>query len=226
LAHILEKPSQNGMPIRVLIDKNFAYRSYSEALDMMGVTYPEKCRVEPDNKPWEKPLSTVGVPNLAQGDLLHHKFAVLDGKTVITGSHNWSVAANSSNDETLLIIENPIVAAHFEREFNRLYSNASLGLPARVKEKIDRAVKECPSPKVLSSSPGKKLETYPLAPINLNTASQGELEKLPGVGKKFAAKIIQARQVKPFTSLDDVKQRVSGVGEKVLDKWRDRVIFN
>lgn len=225
-ANILEKNSQNGVPIRVLIDKNFAYRSYSEALDMMGVTYPEKCPVDGDNKPWKKPISTVGVPNLAKGDLLHHKFAVLDGKTVITGSHNWSVAANHNNDETLLVIENPIVAAHFEQEFNRLYSNASLGLPSRIKEKIDRAIKECPSPpKVLSSSPTTKLENYPLSPININTASQGELEKLPGVGKKSAQKIIQARQIKPFTSLEDVKQRVSGISQQVLDKWRDRVIF-
>jgi competence ComEA-like helix-hairpin-helix protein len=231
LANILEKPSQNGMPIRVLIDKNFAYRSYSEALDMMGVTYPEKCRVEPDNKPWKKPISTVGVPNLAKGDLLHHKFAVLDGKTVITGSHNWSIAANNNNDETLLVIENPIVAAHFEREFNRLYRNASLGLPSRIKEKIDGRqdaylhMKECPSPKVVSSSPTTKLDNLPLSPININTASQGELEKLPGVAKKSAQKIIQARQIKPFTSLEDVKQRVSGISQQVVDKWRDRVIF-
>lgn len=231
LANILEKPSQNGMPIRVLIDKNFAYRSYSEALDMMGVTYPEKCRVEPDNKPWKKPISTVGVPNLAKGDLLHHKFAVLDGKTVITGSHNWSIAANHNNDETLLVIENPIVAAHFEQEFNRIYTNASLGLPSRIKEKIDGRqdaylhMKECPSPKVVSSSPTTKLDNLPLSPININTASQGELEKLPGVAKKSAQKIIQARQIKPFTSLEDVKQRVSGISQQVVDKWRDRVIF-
>jgi competence ComEA-like helix-hairpin-helix protein len=232
LANILEKPSLNGMPIRVLIDKNFAYRSYSEALDMMGVTYTEKCRIDGDNKPWKKPISTVGVPNLAKGDLLHHKFAVLDGKTVITGSHNWSVAANHNNDETLLVIENPIVAAHFEREFNRLYSNASLGLPARIQEKIAGRqdaylhIKECPSPKVVSSSPTTKLDNLPLSPININTASQGELEKLPGVGKKSAQKIIQAREIKPFTSLEDVKQRVSGISQPVLDKWRDRVIFN
>ncbi len=224
-ANILEKDSQNGVPIRVLIDKNFAYRSYSEALDIMGVTYPDQCRIDGDNKPWKKPISTVGVPNLVKGDLLHHKFAILDGKTVITGSHNWSVAANNNNDETLLVIENPIVAAHFEQEFNRLYSNASLGLPSRIKEKIDRAVKECPSPKVVSSSPTTKLDNLPLSPININTASQGELEKLPGVGKKSAQKIIQARQIKPFTSLEDVKQRVSGISQQVLDKWRDRVIF-
>jgi phosphatidylserine/phosphatidylglycerophosphate/cardiolipin synthase-like enzyme len=63
------------------------------------------------------------------GDLLHHKFAIVDQKVVITGSHNWSEAANVNNDETLLIIENPIVAAHFHREFNNLYQKVQIGIP-------------------------------------------------------------------------------------------------
>jgi phosphatidylserine/phosphatidylglycerophosphate/cardiolipin synthase-like enzyme len=35
----------------------------------------------------------VGTPQLAAGDKLHHKFAVLDGREVITGSFNWSPRA-------------------------------------------------------------------------------------------------------------------------------------
>ena len=46
----------------------------------------------------------MGVPILPKGDLLHDKFAVIDNKTVITGSHNWSEAANHGNDETLIVI--------------------------------------------------------------------------------------------------------------------------
>jgi len=80
---------------------------------------------------------------LPKGDLLHHKFAVIDGQTVITGSHNWSTAANKNNDETLLVIQNPKVAAHFEREFARLYQNAQLGIPPSLQEKIDEQKKTC-----------------------------------------------------------------------------------
>jgi len=47
--------------------------------------------------------------------------AILDGILVITGSQNWSISGNYSNDETLIAIENRTIAAHYEREFSRLY---------------------------------------------------------------------------------------------------------
>jgi len=34
---------------------------------------------------------------------MHHKFAVLDGKVLITGSFNWTVGAQKANDENVLI---------------------------------------------------------------------------------------------------------------------------
>ena len=230
LANTLEIEAQRGVAVRALIDSNFIYRPYSEGLDMMGATLIEHCRLEADNRPWKQPLTTVGVPMLPMGDRLHHKFGVVDGNTVITGSHNWSEAANHGNDETLLAIASPVVAAHFEREFDRLYKGAILGIPPRIKQKIDAQKKECESVPTASKSPtlvaqnvvskpqiaiGKKL-------VNLNKASQEELETLPGVGPKLAERIMAARQQYPFTSLDDVA-RVQGIGEKILDRWRDRV---
>ncbi|MBW4606807.1 MAG: competence protein ComE [Hassallia sp. WJT32-NPBG1] len=143
LANILETRHQESVNIRALIEPQFAYRSYSEALDMMGIAFTNKCKYELNNHPWQNPLTTVGVPLLPKGDLLHHKFAVIDGQTVITGSHNWSEAANNGNDETVLVIENPVVAAHYMREFQRLYSHAKLGLPPKKLEKVKTQEKEC-----------------------------------------------------------------------------------
>lgn len=51
--------------------------------------------------------------------------------------------------------------------------------------------------------PGKRAG----GPININTASQAELESLPGIGKKRAAAMVAARGAKPFTSIDDAVQR-------------------
>jgi len=155
---------------------------------------------------------------------------VIDGQTVITGSHNWSVAANNGNDETVLVIQNKTVADHFEREFNRVYGNAQLGLPDVVKKKIEAQQKQCttstisptPSPTNLST-PGLT-ENDTIQKVNLNTASQQELEALPGVGPKLATQIIQARQQKPFTSLADL-DKVPGVGPSLLEKLRDRVTW-
>jgi phosphatidylserine/phosphatidylglycerophosphate/cardiolipin synthase-like enzyme len=144
LSDRLESRQTAGVKIRGLIASSFAYRNYSEGLDLLGVALPDNnCEVEAGNRLWRSPLQTVGVPQLPEGDLLHHKMAVLDGKVVITGSQNWSEAANSNNDEDLLVIENPIVAAHFQREFDRLYQGASLGISKRLQEKIQEAQKRC-----------------------------------------------------------------------------------
>ncbi|MDF5710633.1 MAG: phospholipase D-like domain-containing protein [Nostoc sp. S4] len=143
LANILENRHQQHVEIRALIEPQFAYRSYSEALDMMGVALGNKCKYEADNHPWQNPITSVGVPMLAKGDLLHHKFAVIDNKTVITGSHNWSDAANNGNDETLLVIESPIVAAHYVREFARLYTKVKPGLPLTLQQKIKLQQTQC-----------------------------------------------------------------------------------
>jgi phosphatidylserine/phosphatidylglycerophosphate/cardiolipin synthase-like enzyme len=74
---------------------------------------------------------------------LHHKFAVIDHKIVITGSHNWSEAANYGNDEALLLIDNPIIAAHYQREFERVFKNSQPGLPQKLQAKIEADKKQC-----------------------------------------------------------------------------------
>ena len=217
LANILEERHNQNVQVRALIEPQFAYRSYSEALDMMGFALSENCKYEVDNHPWKNPISTVGVPILAKGDLLHHKFAVIDNQTVITGSHNWSEAANNGNDEILVVIENPTVAAHYQREFDRLYGTIKPGLTANIQAKIDQQVKQCPQiqkPSSLTSSITHK--------INLNTATQAELETLPGVGKKLSERIIIARQQQKFTSLQDV-DKIPGISAKILAEWEEMI---
>jgi phosphatidylserine/phosphatidylglycerophosphate/cardiolipin synthase-like enzyme len=133
LGSILQTQSQRGVKVRGIVDRQFAYRDYSSALMLMGVDGGNLCQAPGTNL---QPLETIGVPTLPTGDLLHHKFAIIDRRTVITGSHNWSNAANYHNDETLLVIQdNPTVAAHFDREFDRLYEHAVMGIPARLKSK-------------------------------------------------------------------------------------------
>jgi competence ComEA-like helix-hairpin-helix protein len=231
LVNILETTHQRGVQLRALIDPDFAYRSYSEALDMMGVTFAKDCKIEVNNRPWSNPISTVGVPQLLKGDLLHHKFGVIDGQIVITGSHNWSLAADRNNDEALLVIQSPTVAAHFKREFERLYGNSVLGVPEWMQRKIKAQQQQCPQlnqAATLTPNPspikGEGSNEEIGGKVNLNTASQAELEALPGVGPKLAQQIIQARQQKPFKSLEDL-DKVPGVGPSLLEKLKDRVTW-
>jgi competence ComEA-like helix-hairpin-helix protein len=58
--------------------------------------------------------------------------------------------------------------------------------------------------------------------VNINEASLSELQHLPGVGPKLAARIVEAREKKPFRKVDDLRQ-VPGIGPKTLENLRPRV---
>jgi phosphatidylserine/phosphatidylglycerophosphate/cardiolipin synthase-like enzyme len=77
-------------------------------------------------------LYCAGVPVFQDGNpgILHHKFIVIDGETVVTGSFNFSSNAARNNDENLLIIRSPEVAALYLDEWARVRSIARL--PTRV----------------------------------------------------------------------------------------------
>ncbi|MFS8884861.1 phospholipase D-like domain-containing protein [Synechococcus sp. H70.2] len=243
---------ERNVEIRGVFDPGFAFRDYSRTLEMWGLLLPdENCRVDAARLPWTVPASSVGVPNLAPGDKLHHKFAIVDPgtpqATVITGSHNWSLSANHLNDENLLIIRNSQVANHFVREFERLLANAHFGPSRRLQQEVEEAARRCPNPLAvaLASSPSESelLEgeviavpkgrsspspaALPPAPapgsslVNLNTATAAELEQLPGVGPDLAQRIIEAR---PFSSLEDL-QRVKGIGPAKVEQLRGRVTW-
>jgi len=71
-------------------------------------------------------LKNAGVDVKIDGnsDLMHHKFVVIDDQLVITGSYNWSIAAEDRNDENLVVISGEGVAMLFRAEFERVWSEA------------------------------------------------------------------------------------------------------
>jgi phosphatidylserine/phosphatidylglycerophosphate/cardiolipin synthase-like enzyme len=127
-----------GLKIEFLIEPRFAYRYYSELLDLLGVQgiNTQTCKREQGNLLWNPPLVFAGIPRLLPGDMLHHKFAVIDREKVLVGSHNWSDSANSRNDEFLLIIEKSDIAADYEREFTRVSQRAIWGVTQGLRERL------------------------------------------------------------------------------------------
>ena len=234
LVNLLDIQRQKGAKIQALIEPSFMFRPYSEGLDMLGVSLGDTCKPDPNNRPWQNPITTVGVPRLPPGDLLHHKFGIVDGQTVITGSHNWTKAANQGNDETLLVIHSPVVAAHYQREFDRLYADAILGVPPAIRRKVDAYEQQCGKPTPSASivpapkkrdTPAKPHPSTPKpSPETTNSASEPKhshpsrtWKPLPGVGPSLAKRIIAAREQKPFASLADLDQ-VSGVWTQIARK--------
>jgi competence protein ComEA len=63
----------------------------------------------------------------------------------------------------------------------------------------------------------------PVATINVNTASSAELESLPGIGAKVAARIVEYRRKNgPFRKVEEL-MNVQGVGEKSFLKLRSQL---
>ena len=146
IADALQGLQRRGVTIRLLADPGFANRSFSEVMDLLGVALPDhRCRIEANNRVWSQPLAGVGTPRLAGGDKLHHKFAVLDRRRIITGSFNWSPSAAHQNDEVLIAIDSPTLARHFEAEMDRLWRGAELGITPRLRRKLRRRQRSCGS---------------------------------------------------------------------------------
>lgn len=79
-------------------------------------------------------LKTAGVDIFLKGSslggMLHHKYAIVDAENpsvnnyVVTGSHNWSSAAENTNNENTLIINSKRIANLFLQEFKARYIEA------------------------------------------------------------------------------------------------------
>ena len=63
----------------------------------------------------------------------------------------------------------------------------------------------------------------PAGPININTASASDLDGLPGIGAKTAARIVEYRQKNgPFKKIEEL-MNVRGVGEKNFLKLKTQI---
>lgn len=67
-----------------------------------------------------------GIDMHADGNcyIMHHKVIIIDGRTVITGSFNFTRSAQDQNDENVLIIDDASLAARYTEEFERVYQQA------------------------------------------------------------------------------------------------------
>lgn len=96
---------ERGVKVRVILDPTLATANYSAAT----------------------PLVNAGIPvSIERGSgLLHHKLAIIDGATVITGSMNWSRAGDESNSEDLVIIRDKQIASDYLDHYQKLLDRAN-----------------------------------------------------------------------------------------------------
>jgi len=84
---------KRGVTVQVILDKSQRTEKYSEADFLVNVGIP----VHID----------------AKHAIAHNKVMVIDGATVITGSFNFTKAAEENNAENLLVIRSPELAAKY-----------------------------------------------------------------------------------------------------------------
>lgn len=53
-----------------------------------------------------------------------------------------------------------------------------------------------------------------MAAVDVNTASENDLDSIKGIGPSTAARMMAARKQAPFKDWNDLIQRLSGLGEK------------
>jgi competence protein ComEA len=92
---------------------------------------------------------------------------------------------------------------------------------------------EAARPTVHESVPVARIETrtrpigtkkpLPTQPIDINRATVAELQRLPGIGPTLSQRILEAREEKPFRSVDELR-RVRGIGPKTLERLRPHVV--
>ncbi len=52
---------------------------------------------------------------------MHHKFCIVDKKTLLTGSYNWTKSAADRNQENLLVTEDPKMVKAYLNEYQKLW---------------------------------------------------------------------------------------------------------
>jgi|YNPBryantNP2012_1023418.scaffolds.fasta_scaffold15585_2 phosphatidylserine/phosphatidylglycerophosphate/cardiolipin synthase-like enzyme len=88
----------------VEVEGVFEARSVEDEYNLYGLLLDHGAQIWTDGNPY----------------LLHHKVMIIDDHTVILGSYNFSNNAERNNDENLLIIHDPQVAAAFIAEYDRV----------------------------------------------------------------------------------------------------------
>ena len=82
------------------------------------------------------------------------------------------------------------------------------------------AVPALPSHDLLAQEPPPRTTTERPAPLNLNAATEAQLEALPGVGAATATRILEYRKKNgPFKKAEEL-MNVKGIGEKSFLKLK------
>lgn len=114
LSNAIIDASNRGVKVRVVLDE----------LKSMEITYSKHVYLERKGIDVKLDGSHFRRNGNYEG-IMHHKFSIIDGKTLITGSYNWTHSAEDLNDENVLIIKDAEdIIKDYEREFIKIWKRS------------------------------------------------------------------------------------------------------
>jgi phosphatidylserine/phosphatidylglycerophosphate/cardiolipin synthase-like enzyme len=124
---IIYDDSSSKHPVRQVLDRVIARHRAGVAVRVVldhGIP-PSKRRPgeDPPSDQAYAVLKDAGVPVRWDEDdrTTHVKCVVIDGKTILMGSHNWSSSALTKNREWSVLLHDPALAAQVAEEIDRLW---------------------------------------------------------------------------------------------------------
>ena len=97
------------------------------------------------------------------------------------------------------------------------------GMQVTVPEKMTAAAQGAATQGVTGGAQAGAAKPLPEGMVNINTADEKELDKLPGIGPAMAKRIIEYRTENgAFQSPEEIK-RVKGIGDAKYEKMKDKI---
>src|SRR5215210_8473219 len=96
---------------------------------LYNVEHANPIPVPPPPEPDAQLIAELGVPAKAVAgvpDLMHHKYVVRDGEAVLTGSTNWTDDSWSRQENVIVTVASPELAAAFTADFEELWSTGDV----------------------------------------------------------------------------------------------------
>lgn len=114
LAVVLREAQERGLSVRVVLNENDHYEENQAARRTLG-DYNIAFRIL-HGRAGDK-------------SKMHHKFAVVDSRIVLTGSYNWTLESEERNYENLVMLREPRLVMPFVWEFEELWAQGRAPQP-------------------------------------------------------------------------------------------------
>ncbi len=101
--------------------------AYKNGVKVRVVTDDENGLDDPEGSAQEFVAAGIPVVGDERGALMHHKFMILDGNAVWTGSWNYTENSTFNNNENAIVFDSPQIAALYEAEFNKMFEQHQFG---------------------------------------------------------------------------------------------------